>query len=367
MKRAADEVSTSCKKSKTQADDHHAAQPTLENAEELGTLDTMLSELRTAEMERKGISSQPEEITKIRNDLRTLWLVTKHNKWALLDKKCDPYGTSHTFRRHILYFVLQEVKRVKDGEVTPKQRKHLHDAARLSTPSNPPGFIPVIIPPRGADDRFTDFIKTLYKDFLKLRSVPFESQRAASRTFLSIGIKGRTDGEALPSVEDLIAQPLPPQPDACGFRMTGTSNATNRVMGGELGSRAYQAPQPYRSVFDSCYKESIGESIQAAPTPTDKNQTVEEAPKVAPKVAVKKKKKAEGAHVGQSVGAWRVQDVMIWLSETCELPQYAEAFKSASIDGPMLQSLSAEDLEHELGIASSLHRRKILMRTASLA
>ena len=74
----------------------------------------------------------------------------------------------------------------------------------------------------------------------------------------------------------------------------------------------------------------------------------------------------EGA-TPMKVAAWRVQDVTIWLSETCELPQYAEAFKSASIDGPMLQSLSAEDLEDELGIASSLHRRKILMRTASLA
>ncbi len=59
------------------------------------------------------------------------------------------------------------------------------------------------------------------------------------------------------------------------------------------------------------------------------------------------------------VSHWLVEDVAEFLTNI-ELPQYVEKIRKASIDGRMLQTLTDDDFKHELGVSSSLHRRKIL-------
>ena len=41
------------------------------------------------------------------------------------------------------------------------------------------------------------------------------------------------------------------------------------------------------------------------------------------------------------------------------LHRYGEAFETAAVSGPLLLTLTDADLKDELGVASSLHRRKV--------
>jgi len=68
---------------------------------------------------------------------------------------------------------------------------------------------------------------------------------------------------------------------------------------------------------------------------------------------------------GAAVVAWKTTDVSSWLAGL-ELPQHSAAFKSASVDGPMLLTLTEADLARELGVTSSLHRKKIMMGIGEL-
>lgn len=65
------------------------------------------------------------------------------------------------------------------------------------------------------------------------------------------------------------------------------------------------------------------------------------------------------------VVAWKTADVCAWL-DAVELGQHTEAFKTHSVDGKLLLTLSEQDLYSTLGVASPLHRKKILMEIASL-
>ena len=56
---------------------------------------------------------------------------------------------------------------------------------------------------------------------------------------------------------------------------------------------------------------------------------------------------------------WTTADVCDWLTGALLLPQYASAFDAASVDGPLLLSLSDADLRDLIGITHALHRRKI--------
>lgn len=64
--------------------------------------------------------------------------------------------------------------------------------------------------------------------------------------------------------------------------------------------------------------------------------------------------------------AWRVADVCAWLAAAVELPQYAPAFRDASVDGPLLLTLGAADLARGVGVAHPLHARKLLAAIARL-
>ncbi len=63
---------------------------------------------------------------------------------------------------------------------------------------------------------------------------------------------------------------------------------------------------------------------------------------------------------------WRCADVCHWVEATLELPQYKQNFKEAAVDGRLLLSVTDEDLKDELGIESTLHRRKFVQRIAEL-
>ena len=57
-----------------------------------------------------------------------------------------------------------------------------------------------------------------------------------------------------------------------------------------------------------------------------------------------------------SVADWRTLDVITWVGEVMQLPQYAEAFAEGAVDGQMLVSLTDGDLKDELGVESAAHR-----------
>lgn len=61
------------------------------------------------------------------------------------------------------------------------------------------------------------------------------------------------------------------------------------------------------------------------------------------------------------VKQWRSAHVQAWISFQMELPQYAAAFQTASIDGLVLvKHINREALESSLGIADPIHCKKIL-------
>lgn len=66
-----------------------------------------------------------------------------------------------------------------------------------------------------------------------------------------------------------------------------------------------------------------------------------------------------------SVTAWKTDDVSAWLS-SIELPMHADAFKAHSVDGTMLLVLTEEDLYKSLGVASPLHRKKLMLGIGEL-
>lgn len=66
-----------------------------------------------------------------------------------------------------------------------------------------------------------------------------------------------------------------------------------------------------------------------------------------------------------SIADWKTGEVTAWLSGL-ELPQHADAFKAASIDGMMLLTLTDAELHQELGVSSALHRKKITLAIGEL-
>jgi len=67
-----------------------------------------------------------------------------------------------------------------------------------------------------------------------------------------------------------------------------------------------------------------------------------------------------------SVAEWRTLDVITWVGESMQLPQYAEAFAEGAVDGQMLMSLTDGDLKDELGVANAVHRQKLAGEIARL-
>ena len=57
---------------------------------------------------------------------------------------------------------------------------------------------------------------------------------------------------------------------------------------------------------------------------------------------------------------WTAVDVQTWLCDVVRLPQYADAFGENEVDGGLLLWLKERNLEHDLGVSSGLHRRRIL-------
>ena len=58
----------------------------------------------------------------------------------------------------------------------------------------------------------------------------------------------------------------------------------------------------------------------------------------------------------ESVADWRTLDVITWVGELMQLPQYAEAFAEGAVDGQMLLSLTDNDLKEDLGVSNATHR-----------
>lgn len=51
-----------------------------------------------------------------------------------------------------------------------------------------------------------------------------------------------------------------------------------------------------------------------------------------------------------NISKWRTSHAQAWLAHTMELPQYVDAFKAASIDGPLLVTyMTGERLEEIIG------------------
>ena len=63
---------------------------------------------------------------------------------------------------------------------------------------------------------------------------------------------------------------------------------------------------------------------------------------------------------------WGVLDVARWLQEDVGVGQVADVFVQGRIDGLLLAALDEEDLR-ELGVASGIHRKKILLAFAHLS
>ncbi|CAM9397033.1 unnamed protein product, partial [Sphacelaria rigidula] len=67
----------------------------------------------------------------------------------------------------------------------------------------------------------------------------------------------------------------------------------------------------------------------------------------------------------KNVKSWMVADVIRWLSERLQLPQYVQVFREASVDGLLLTELSSELLK-EMGVSNPLHRLKLLRHAQEL-
>ena len=68
-----------------------------------------------------------------------------------------------------------------------------------------------------------------------------------------------------------------------------------------------------------------------------------------------------------NVMQWRTRDVVEWITNDLDLPEYAGAFAEGAVDGPLLLQLTDEDLKVQLKIPVELHRRKVLIRALRLA
>ena len=53
------------------------------------------------------------------------------------------------------------------------------------------------------------------------------------------------------------------------------------------------------------------------------------------------------------------QHISEWVEHAVQLPQFVDNFRRAAITGCDLKSLDAHALEHDLGIASQLHRKQL--------
>ncbi|KDO23287.1 hypothetical protein SPRG_11601 [Saprolegnia parasitica CBS 223.65] len=68
----------------------------------------------------------------------------------------------------------------------------------------------------------------------------------------------------------------------------------------------------------------------------------------------------------REIATWKVGDVAQWLEHSIELPQYITSFRDASVDGPLLLTLSQDDLVHQLSVQQPLHLRKLVAKIADL-
>ena len=71
----------------------------------------------------------------------------------------------------------------------------------------------------------------------------------------------------------------------------------------------------------------------------------------------------------QSVKSWRVRDVVRWVRETLELPQYVAGFQEGGVDGMVLCKLARlglKDLLKELGIGNRMHGLKVMSHLEEL-
>ena len=69
---------------------------------------------------------------------------------------------------------------------------------------------------------------------------------------------------------------------------------------------------------------------------------------------------------------WSVEDVAEWTTQRLEVPassgeEYAQAFRANGVDGPLLALLTEAELEADIGVSATLHRRKIAAEVAFLA
>ncbi|GAB9465073.1 hypothetical protein Gpo141_00002493 [Globisporangium polare] len=88
--------------------------------------------------------------------------------------------------------------------------------------------------------------------------------------------------------------------------------------------------------------------------PKERNPQEQEPP--ASQVAHKKQYPALNSYVLD----WKVEDVMLWLTSEMELSQYCEAFQKNAVNGKLLLTLSEEELESEIGVVATLHKRKLM-------
>jgi len=110
-----------------------------------------------------------------------------------------------------------------------------------------------------------------------------------------------------------------------------------------------------KAAHDEAHPPAVVEEVAATPAPAAASVTV--TPAVAAVMA------APAPSV--SVTSWKTSDVVTWLTAV-ELPMHADAFKAHSIDGTMLLVLTEEDLYKSLGVASPLHRKKIMLAIGEL-
>jgi len=85
----------------------------------------------------------------------------------------------------------------------------------------------------------------------------------------------------------------------------------------------------------------------------------------APSAVVQAVTAAPTAAPGASIAEWKVADVAAWL-ESVELAQHVDTFKTHSVNGKMLLTLSDSDLYQTLEVKSPLHRKKLLMEISQL-
>ena len=74
----------------------------------------------------------------------------------------------------------------------------------------------------------------------------------------------------------------------------------------------------------------------------------------------RRRQRHEGAE-GFEIQNWKKIDILDWLHHDVKLPEYAESFERAPLDGLLLVSLTSKLLKTEFGIKQARHRRRIYL------